>query len=64
VPLYTYRKGDKQLFYHVHFRRLDAPERGENMPALKFLTEADAGKVWAWLKAIGTKPMPAYQPGR
>jgi len=61
-PLYTYRKGEKRLYYHVHFRRYDAIQRGQNMPALKSMTEADAGNLWQWLKAIGTQPMPAYAP--
>jgi mono/diheme cytochrome c family protein len=64
TPLYTYRKGEKRLYYHVHFRRYDAVARGQSMPALKSMTEADAGKLWQWLKAIGTKPMPAYAPAR
>lgn len=63
TPLYTYRKGEKRLYYHIHFRRYDAVARGQSMPALKSMTEADAGNLWQWLKAIGTKPMPAYAPG-
>jgi mono/diheme cytochrome c family protein len=62
APLYSYRKGEARLYYHVHFRRYDAVERGQNMPALKFMTQEDAGKLWQWLKAIGTKPMLAYAP--
>jgi len=64
TPLFTYRKGEKRLYYHVHYRRYDAVERGQNMPALKSMTKADAGNLWQWLKAIGTKPMPAYAPSR
>jgi mono/diheme cytochrome c family protein len=64
TPLYTYRKGEKPLYYHVHFRRYDAIARGQNMPALKSMTEADAANLWQWLKAIGTHPMPPYAPGR
>jgi mono/diheme cytochrome c family protein len=64
TPLYTYRKSEKRLYYHVHFRRYDAVARGQNMPALKSMTEADAGNLWQWLKVMGTKPMPAYAPSR
>jgi mono/diheme cytochrome c family protein len=62
APLYTYRKGQARLYYHVAFRRYDAVERGQQMPALKSMTKDDAGDLWQWLKAIGTKPMPAYSP--
>lgn len=62
APLYTYRKGQKRLYYHVHFRRHDAVERGQQMPALKSMSQDDAGNLWQWLKAIGTRPMPAYSP--
>jgi mono/diheme cytochrome c family protein len=62
APLYSYRKGGTRLYYHVHFRRYDAIERGQHMPALKFMTQADAGTLWQWLKAIGTRPMLAYSP--
>jgi mono/diheme cytochrome c family protein len=64
TPLYTYRKGEKRLYYHVRFRRSDAVERGQNMPALKSMTQEDAGNLWQWLKAVGSKPMPPYTPGR
>ena len=62
APLYSHRKGEARLYYHVRFRRYDAVERGQNMPALKFMTRTDAGNLWQWLKAIGTKPMVAYAP--
>jgi mono/diheme cytochrome c family protein len=62
TPLYSYRKGEARLYYHVRFRRYDAIERGQHMPALKSMTRDDAGNLWQWLKALGTKPMPAYAP--
>jgi mono/diheme cytochrome c family protein len=63
TPLHSYRKGEARLYYHVRFRRHDAVERGQNMPALKFMTKEDAGNLWQWLEAIGTRPMLAYTPG-
>jgi mono/diheme cytochrome c family protein len=62
TPLYAYREGERRLYYHVHYRRLDAPEVGRNMPALNFMTESDAGQLWQWLKAVGTRPMTPYAP--
>jgi mono/diheme cytochrome c family protein len=64
APLYTYRKGEKRLYYHVRYRRFDAAARGQNMPALEFMTQEDAGNLWQWLEAIGTRPMPAYAPAQ
>ena len=32
------------------------------MPALKYITEDQAGLLWKWLRAVGTKPVPAYRP--
>jgi mono/diheme cytochrome c family protein len=63
TPLYSYRKGGTRLYYHVHFRRYDAVQRGQNMPALKSMTKGDAENLWQWLAAIGTRPMPPYTPG-
>lgn len=61
VPVYTYRK-DMNLLYHVSYRPLDAAERGLMMPALRFMTREQAGELWKWLRAVGTKEMPKYQP--
>jgi mono/diheme cytochrome c family protein len=62
MPLYTWRGSPHQLYMHVAFRRLDAPERNQMMPALKHMSESDAGKLWKWLEAIGTNPMRPYAP--
>lgn len=61
MPVYTYRK-DANLLYHVSYRPLDAAERGLMMPALRFMTREQATNLWQWLRAIGTKEMPSYQP--
>jgi mono/diheme cytochrome c family protein len=62
TPLYTYRKGPARLYFHVHFRRYDAVDRGQQMPALRSMDEADAKYLWQWLKAIGSRPMLPYTP--
>ena len=60
TPIYSYRKPTRNLFLHVAYKPLDAAERGLMMPAMKFMSEADTALLWQWLKAIATKPMPAY----
>jgi len=62
TPLYAWRGSSRQLYRHVAFRQLDAPDRKLMMPALKHMTEADAGKLWKWLEAVGTTPLRPYAP--
>ena len=62
LPLYSWRGSSHQLYMHVAFRGLDAPERKQMMPALKHMSEDDAIKLWKWLEAIGTTPMRPYAP--
>jgi mono/diheme cytochrome c family protein len=60
TPIYSYRKPTRNLFLHVAYKPLDAAERGLMMPAMRFVSEPDAALLWQWLKAVATKPMPAY----
>lgn len=60
TPIYSYRKPTRNLFLHVAYKPLDAAERGLMMPAMRFMSEPDAALLWQWLKAVATKPMPAY----
>ena len=60
TPIYSYRKPTRNLFLHVAYKPLDAAERGLMMPAMRFMSEDDAALLWQWLKAVATKPMPAY----
>jgi mono/diheme cytochrome c family protein len=60
APLYTWRGSPRQLYMHVVFRQLDAPERKLMMPALKHMTEGDAANLWKWLEAVGTTPLRPY----
>ena len=62
TPIYSYRKPTRNLFLHVAYKPLDAAERGLMMPAMRFMSEDDAALLWQWLKAVATKPMPAYAP--
>jgi hypothetical protein len=60
TPIYSYRKPTRNLFLHVAYKPLDAAERKLMMPAMRFMSEPDAALLWQWLKAVATKPMPAY----
>lgn len=62
APLSAHRQGGKRLYYHVRYRRTDAAERGQMMPALKFITMEDAAVLWQWLEAVGTSALPPYAP--
>jgi mono/diheme cytochrome c family protein len=61
VAIYTYR-GERSLFYHVKYKPLDASAKGLMMPALSHMSETDAATIWRWLRAVATRPMPAYAP--
>ena len=60
TPIYSYHKPVRNLFYHVAYKPLDAAERGLMMPAMRFMTEADATLLWHWLRAVASRPMPPY----
>jgi mono/diheme cytochrome c family protein len=64
LPLYGWRNEVRNLYYHVAYKPIDAPERGLMMPAMKFMTEHDAEMLQHWLRAVATKPMPPYAPTR
>jgi hypothetical protein len=59
-PIWSFHRPAKNLFLHVAYKPLDAAERGLMMPAMRFMSQDDAGLLWRWLKAIATTPMPAY----
>jgi hypothetical protein len=63
-PVHKWRKPAQRLWMHIKLRRLDAVERGQMMPALKYMTEADASAIWAWLQSTANVPLRAYQPPR
>jgi mono/diheme cytochrome c family protein len=48
------------LYHNVAYKPRNAAELGLMMPALGFLTEADAGAMRAWMQAIANVPMTRY----
>jgi len=62
APIWSLHRPSKNLFLHVAYKPLDAAERGLMMPAMSFMSQADAELLWHWLKAVATKPLPAYAP--
>ncbi len=61
TPIYDYR-GRRNLFHHVKYKPINASERGLQMPAMSHMSEQDAADLWQWLRAVATRPMPAYAP--
>ena len=49
------------LYHNVAYKPRNAGELGLMMPALGFLTEADAGAIQEWLRAVATVPMARYE---
>jgi mono/diheme cytochrome c family protein len=62
APIWSLHRPSKNLFLHVAYKPLDAAERGLMMPAMSFMSQDDAELLWHWLKAVATKPLPAYAP--
>lgn len=60
--MYKYKESGRRLFHHMKYRSTSELNRGSLMPALKFVTEEQAEKLWLWLRAIGTQPQPRYTP--
>jgi mono/diheme cytochrome c family protein len=60
APIWSLHRPSKNLFLHVAYKPLDATERGLLMPAMKFMSQDDAERLWHWLKAVATNPTPAY----
>lgn len=53
LPVSAYRKSPTSLYYHVHYREKDAPNKGLLMPALRHISPKDIDQLWAWLAAHG-----------
>jgi mono/diheme cytochrome c family protein len=58
--VFNYRDSAAHLFHNATYRPQNAAELGLMMPALSFLTEADAGAIREWLLAISRRPTPRY----
>lgn len=59
LPLHSYRSNAQRLYMHVHYR-VEYQATWQQMPALKHVTEADAGLLWQWMKAVSSAPMTRY----
>ena len=63
TPLATYKqKPAEQLFNHVKFPKWDALTRGLMMPRQKDISEADAKKLWEWLRFQAEQRQRPYAP--
>jgi mono/diheme cytochrome c family protein len=51
-----------RLLFHVLYRATSEVLRGAQMPAIGFVNEEDARKLYVWLKAIADKPLQPYAP--
>jgi mono/diheme cytochrome c family protein len=61
IELHTYRSDPQKLFYHVRYR-VEYRQIWEQMPALKHITEEDAGHLWRYMRAVSTAPITRYTP--
>ena len=50
------------LYHNIAHKPQNAGELGLMMPALGFLTEADAGAVREWMRAVAAVPVAPYAP--
>jgi mono/diheme cytochrome c family protein len=63
-PIYDYQNSAANLYHNVAYKPRNGTELGLLMPALRFMTEEQAGYLQRWLQAIATRPMPPYEPPR
>ncbi len=61
LPLHTYRSDPSKLYLHIAFR-VEYKQTWQMMPALKHVTEAEAGLLWQWMRAVSTAPLTRYTP--
>lgn len=61
IELHTYRSDPGRLYYHIHYR-VEYKASWSQMPALKHITEEQAGQIWRWMKAVSTNPINQYSP--
>jgi mono/diheme cytochrome c family protein len=58
--VFNYRDSAAHLYHNAAYRPQNAAELGLMMPALSFLTEADAAAIRKWLLAVSTGSKPRY----
>lgn len=61
LPLHTYRSDASKLYLHIAFR-VEYKQTWQMMPALRHVTEAEAGLLWQWMRAVSTAPLSRYTP--
>lgn len=61
IELHTYRSDPGRLYYHIRYR-VEYKASWSQMPALKHITEDQAGYIWRWMKAVSTSPITPYTP--
>jgi len=61
LPLHTYRSTEQKLYMHIAYR-VEYKATWEQMPALKHVTQAEAGLLWQWMRAVSSAPMTRYTP--
>lgn len=63
LPLHTYRSTEQKLYMHIAYR-VEYKATWQQMPALKHISQAEAGLLWQWMRAVSSAPMTRYTPTR
>lgn len=61
LPLHTYRSTEQKLYMHIAYR-VEYKATWQQMPALKHVSQAEAGLLWQWMRAVASAPMTRYTP--
>lgn len=63
LELHTYRSSPQSLYMHIRYR-VEYKATWQQMPALKHISEEDAGHMWRWMRATSSAPIGRYTPTR
>lgn len=63
LELHTYRSNPMSLYLHIRYR-VEYKMTWQQMPALKHISEEEAGHLWRWMRAVSTAPINRYTPTR
>lgn len=61
LELHTYRSNPMSLYLHIRYR-VEYQMTWQQMPALKHVSEEDAGQLWRWMRSVSTAPINRYTP--
>lgn len=61
IELHTYHSDPARLYYHIRYR-VEYKATWSQMPALKHITEEQAGLIWQWMRSVSTAPITRYTP--